>query len=124
MLTLDEAKKLLVDIVNESPRGKRNAVGFTPFDVETCIYDDGNGNHCIIGEMLARIGAPCPSGQGSNTTAFAWLSGTYVKDGHMDRETAEWLCLVQGRFDWRKDDTDKFRTWRQALVACRRTGVL
>lgn len=126
-LSLKRAKTLLVEIVNESPPGKRNALEDNVSGSSSCSYLNANGERCIVGEILHRLGMPTPKAGGFS------VSGTpFVQKGYMSAETRSWLSRVQPIFDDGKFHTDPktYRmyfvpvTWRQALAKVRERGLL
>lgn len=113
-LSLERAKTLIVEIVEDSPRGKRN-----PQTEGSCTYDDGKGNHCIIGELFIRAGLP------HLHTGDNGIRGVtrYSEKGYTSQDTLDRLDKVQHIFDG-QCFAGVTPTWRQALKECRKRGLL
>lgn len=124
-LSLERAKSLLVEVVESSPPGSRNAT--VSAHGPGCVYLNSQGKRCIVGEMLHRMGMPKPTKE----SAFAVVGHGYVSKGYMSLATKKFLSDLQGIFDDGKYHTSKafkitFRltTWRKGLATARKRGLL
>jgi hypothetical protein len=91
-LTLDEAKAGVAALILKYPDNINPMIG------KACVYDDGKGRHCIIGQLLTELGAPLPL---ENGMADRVCTGYYESNGPrtMTDEAAEWCSEVQRRAD-------------------------
>lgn len=121
LLDLGAAQQALVRAVEASPKGKRN-----PTSGRTCVYDDGKGNHCIVGQVLKDAGLELPAAN----AAFCEVSYGYLERGEITQLAADFLFDCQGVFDGPAEENinstkvPQPRTWRQALAVCRERGYL
>jgi hypothetical protein len=67
-ITLDQVLSVFDDLLGEPDRAN-------PEVDETCVYTDQDGNHCIAGEVITRLGGTVPEfGAFGNTDNLAALA--------------------------------------------------
>lgn len=105
LLTIADVKVKLEEIVSASPT-KRN-----PTDDDRswscCVYDDGNGCHCVIGQLLIELGAPLPYDNTKSLSRMRHLYAEYFTPGALD-----FMSELQEMFDYGITDRPE---WRDAL---------
>lgn len=117
---LEDARRLVVAAVENAPKGKRNAT-----DGSLCVYDNGKGEHCIVGQVLVDAGLDLPE----HNEAFCGAGYAYAERGQLTQSAVDFLYLCQTEFDRDASGLSPTsesppRTWRQALDACRKKGYL
>lgn len=116
MLTLEKARQSVLAAVKNAPRGKRNP---TDSADAFCVYDDGNGCHCIAGQVLADNGLPLPE----TNNGFRQDVVDLERTGQIASEAVEFLGDIQTVFDERDAGDYKLLTWRQSLAEAKSIGL-
>ena len=68
-----------------------------------CLYDDGNGDRCIIGELLHELGLPVPN----RIVSINILATESPKTYGFTNKTIQYLSNIQQAADPHLNDPDK-----------------
>lgn len=55
--SVDKLKEAVLKVCDTYPDNRNPVVG------SSCVYDDGQGNHCLLGQVMVDVGAPLPNVQ-------------------------------------------------------------
>ena len=93
LLTIPEVRELLCDIVRRMP----DAVNPTN-EYGSCVYDDGAGRHCLIGQLAHEQGWPMPTFGGSDRESTADVVALTFQ-WPVEGSVADYLAEVQEAAD-------------------------